>query len=397
MKPFICSAILYLGLIGGSTMGLYAQTENGETNSIVADTAAMPQIKEQKTNILQKVLNYFENSNKPEPDKKFDFGILGGPHYSSTTKLGIGIVASGSYRMRNDSITRRSNVSLYGDATTSGFLLIGLRGNNIFPENRYRIDYDFFLYTFPSDFWGIGYTNGNNNANKSSYNRLETILRVDWLAQFHKYLYGGISTGFNWVKGSDFTKPQLLEGEAHEVTSTSLGVTLIYDSRDFITNAAKGIYVRINQRFSPEFLGNKNPFTRTDFTFDNYHRLWEGAILAFDLNGEFNYGKVPWNMLATLGGSSRMRGYYEGRYRDKNSIEAQIELRQHIWHRNGIALWVGAGNVFPSFDRFQWNHTLPNYGIGYRWEFKDRVNIRIDYGFGKKGQSGFIFNINEAF
>ena len=41
-------------------------------------------------------------------------------------------------------------------------------------------------------------------------------------------------------------------------------------------------------------------------------------------------------------------------------------------------------------------HILPNYGFGYRWEFKKRVNVRLDLGFGKH-QTGFIFNINEAF
>ena len=38
-----------------------------------------------------------------------------------------------------------------------------------------------------------------------------------------------------------------------------------------------------------------------------------------------------------------------------------------------------------------------NFGLGYRWEFKKDVNVRLDYGFGKSGQTGFIFNINEAF
>lgn len=42
-------------------------------------------------------------------------------------------------------------------------------------------------------------------------------------------------------------------------------------------------------------------------------------------------------------------------------------------------------------------HVLLNYGLGYRWEFKKNVNVRLDYGLGKAGQSGFIFNINEAF
>ncbi len=36
-------------------------------------------------------------------------------------------------------------------------------------------------------------------------------------------------------------------------------------------------------------------------------------------------------------------------------------------------------------------------GVGYRWEFKKNVNVRLDYGFGKSGQHSFIFNINEAF
>ena len=28
---------------------------------------------------------------------------------------------------------------------------------------------------------------------------------------------------------------------------------------------------------------------------------------------------------------------------------------------------------------------------------KDRLNVRVDQGFGKKGQSGFYFDIAEAF
>ena len=101
-------------------------------------------------------------------------------------------------------------------------------------------------------------------------------------------------------------------------------------------------------------------------------------------------------MVAQLGGAYQMRGYYEGQYRDENLIQTQFELRQKIYNRHGIAVWVGAGNVFPKFSRFKWDETLPSYGIGYRWEFKKRVNIRLDYGFGKK-QSSFYFNINEAF
>ena len=91
-----------------------------------------------------------------------------------------------------------------------------------------------------------------------------------------------------------------------------------------------------------------------------------------------------------------MRGYYEGRYRDKNIIEGQIELRQHIKGRNGIVLWLGAAEVFPKFNKMRFDEILPNGGVGYRWEFKKKINVRLDCGFGKNGP-GFLFNINEAF
>ena len=102
------------------------------------------------------------------------------------------------------------------------------------------------------------------------------------------------------------------------------------------------------------------------------------------------------DVLGTLGGSHNMRGYFEGRYRDKCEADVCVELRQHIWHRNGIVAWVGAGTVFPKFSALRFSKILPNYGIGYRWEFKKRVNVRLDLGFGRH-QTGFIFSINEAF
>ena len=55
-----------------------------------------------------------------------------------------------------------------------------------------------------------------------------------------------------------------------------------------------------------------------------------------------------------------------------------------------------SGNCISTLLRLTPKHILPNYGFGYRWEFKKRVNVRLDLGFGKH-QTGFIFNINEAF
>lgn len=100
-------------------------------------------------------------------------------------------------------------------------------------------------------------------------------------------------------------------------------------------------------------------------------------------------------MLSSLGGSYTMRGYYENRYRDKNAVDLNLELRQRVWGRWGVVVWGGIGTVFHG-KGIKFDNLLPNGGIGIRWEFKKNVNVRLDYGFGK-GESGIIFNINEAF
>lgn len=361
----------------------------------VADTVATDSV--YKKGFFRGIYRYFQGSNEDKTlTKKFDFSIIGGPHYSSDIKLGLGLVAAGLYRVdRNDLSIPPSNVSFFGDVTTTGFFLLGIRGNTLFKGAKYRLDFTTYFFSMPSAFWGIGYDAVQNNV-ASQYKRLQSQIKVDFLFRIHKQLYLGVNASFNYIEGKNFTDISYLGGQNTRYLNTGIGVEVMYDSRDFIPNAYKGIYFKVDQRFFPMFLGNTNNFAKTEIYFDAYQRLWKGGILAYDLHSELGYGKTPWTMLALMGGSYRMRGYYEGQYRDKNLIETQLELRQKIWRRIGATAWVGAGNVFQSFHKFDFAKTLPNYGFGLRWEFKKRMNVRIDYGFGK-GQTGFIFGINEAF
>ena len=69
-----------------------------------------------KRSFFKKFLDYFNDANKEKKNKKFDFSVIGGPHYSSDTKFGLGLVAAGLYRTdRIDTLLPPSNVSLYGD------------------------------------------------------------------------------------------------------------------------------------------------------------------------------------------------------------------------------------------------------------------------------------------
>lgn len=378
-------------MFGWSPVRAYATAARADSTDVVvvADST--------KPTGWERFKRFFTESNQEKRDKKFDFSIIGGPFYSNDVSVGIGIVASGLYRMdRSDTATQPSNVSLFGSGSLSGFYMVGIRGANIFPQERYRLNYAFFTLSFPSYFWGIGYDLASDDANKSKYTRKQNRIKADFQIRIARNLYLGPVVSFEYVDGLRIEHPELLNGQSPSIASFGAGFVLNYDSRDVMTNAYRGWYVALEQFANPGWLGNRYAYGRTDLIVDAYCRLWKGAVLAFDLHTQHNYGDVPWTMMAKLGGSYRMRGYYEGQYRDRNLTEVQVELRQHIYNRHGIALWGGAGNVYKDFKTFRWDHTLPNYGIGYRWEFKKRVNVRLDYGFGK-GQSGFLFQINEAF
>lgn len=350
--------------------------------------------------IFKKIVNYFRDSNKQKPNKKIDFGFIPGPNYSATTGLGLGLLGTATYSAdHTDPTLPRSNASVYSNMTTAGFFMVGLRGNHIFPHESFQLDYKVNLSTFSTSYWGMGYANADNDDNETDYRRNRINAMARFMVKLAPNTYIGPFVNYRVTQASDVNEDfsYLWQGQDKTIHNYTAGLSFTYDSRDFMLNASKGVFVQIDQTFTPRCFGNgKYNFSTTEATFATYGKLWKGAILAGELHGQFNYGHIPWSQLATVGSNDRMRGYYEGRYNDKNVIEGQVELRQHIKGRNGVVAWVALANAFPDFKNIAWRYTLPNAGVGYRWEFKKRINIRVDYGFTRNG-GGFIFNINEAF
>ncbi len=361
-----------------------------------AENADSTATEPEKKGIIARVINYFSESNRSYPTKKFDFSIIGGPHYSSDSKFGVGIMGAGLYHADGDTLTPVSQVSVYFDATTAAHFKVGVGGTHIFPGDTRRLTYDVNFSRIATKFWGIGYEECRVDANESKYKYFNTQVRVDYRWRIGNHFYAGPLAAINYIKGQDFEKPWLWHGEPSHSFNAGAGFIIEYDSRDNMSSAFHGTFLRLEQQFNPRFLGNRQAFSRTSAHASHYSPLWRGAILAATADCAFTYGNTPWGLLSTFGGSNNMRGYFEGRYRDKSAITACVELRQHIWHRNGIAIWGGAGTVFSRFSDITSRSVLPNYGIGYRWEFKQRVNVRVDLGFGRS-TTGFIFSINEAF
>jgi hypothetical protein len=121
--------------------------------SEMSQDSAMVEMRDSLTKrpgLVKRILKYFDDTNEDKPYKKFDVSVIGGPFYMSDAKFGLGLVSAGLYRMNGcDKAMQPSNVTLFGNVSTVGFYMIGIKGNNLFPEDRYRLNYTTFFYSFP--------------------------------------------------------------------------------------------------------------------------------------------------------------------------------------------------------------------------------------------------------
>ena len=130
----------------------------------------------------------------------------------------------------------------------------------------------------------------------------------------------------------------------------------------------------------------------------NYYRpMRDQDVLASRIIVRGTSGDAPFFLLSTLGGSTDLRGYPSGRYRDRYMYALQSEYRWHFndhWVFTGFA---GVGEVAGEFSGFG-KDFLPAAGIGARFVLsqKHRVSLSADIAVGNDGTE-FYFGVGEAF
>lgn len=347
--------------------------------------------------IVGKVMDYLDSAyNKPVSNKP-EFDLIGAPYYSSDSKFGVGIMASSLYNTNpDDSLARPSYSTLTFKATTASFFELTLEGEHIPVGDKYRLNYLVDGSWIDTRYWGIGYDMCSNDDNESRFNYLACHTELILARQLMRDFFIGPMLTFDVASAKSFDRPEVFGNMPLSTFNCGAGLSVRYDSRDNTTAPKQGVYLRLLTSANPSWLGNEYPVTVNELTACKYFPAWKGATIATRLHWRLTWGDTSWGMMSTLGGSEVMRGYYEGRYRDKCAADVCVELRQHIIGRSGIVLWGGAGSVFPSIGGLRMREVLPNYGIGYRWAFRKNVNVRADIGFGR-GARGVFFNVNEAF
>src|SRR5574344_1887034 len=367
------------------------------------DFQCLAQIKEKYDSIyIQSVTDSVNTFIKKHPNKfkpsnhRFKAIPYFGLSYSEEDNFGASIGAVGFYKNGIDTLTPQSITSIISGASINKSFFGTIKGRHYTPKGKFLIDYTFRFVYNNRYFWGLGYENGDNQENKSTYIGINGKIRTDFLFKPTLHITTGPFVGFDYYSSSDFTKIELIEGNQLFSRSVNLGLNFTYNSKDKETIPTKGLYIEFEQTFYPGLFFDIRPYYRTFLIADYYFSAWQGGVFALDVLFDFNYGDSPWFQWPQLGGNKRMRGYYQGKYRDRNMISAQLEIRQRIYKNHGIALWGGGGNIFHSFSEFDIKETLPTFGAGYRFEFLGML-LSIDAGFGKDGQYAVIAGVNQTF
>lgn len=337
--------------------------------------------------------------NQYDPSKGIDWSVLPGPFYTPELKLGLGTAVAGIYRMDpEDKTTQNSSLSFTGFVSTSGALGLGLHNYTFFTDDRWRLFVDGSVARIPTQFWGVGFDAAQGDGQKYDNNSIQLH------PQLMRQLVGNLYIGGGWdfsamkagIKESNPNDTFSQYGASSRSLSSGATVSLNYDSRDVITRPQRGQFISIEYRYFDPHLGSDTHFTATQMQYNYYYPLDEKRVLAFDLWGRFTRGDVPWDRLSLAGDDRRLRGYYQGRYRDKDVVSGQIEYREKLNWRHGYVLWLGAGALGSSPEDLAHHPLLPTVGAGYRFEVKPAMNIRLDLGVGRES-AGFYFQVAEAF
>ncbi|HEY0299087.1 MAG TPA: hypothetical protein VGB84_07700 [Arachidicoccus sp.] len=324
------------------------------------------------------------------------------------TGLEYGAAAIYSFYLdKNDKGTRVSTLNFLGTHTTKNQTALKLVSDIWSKQNKYHYYTEFRYKNYPYDFYGVGAD--TKSMDKDVINEKSAIAIVGIDKKIVKRYYIGLRAGFEKYAYHDLdVAGTLAAGNYYGKNGGKqayVGVEQIYDSRDNITYTTKGLYANLSFNYTPDFFGAEN-FHGSSMSFDGryFTPLNDKITLAFNGNyQEISGKKIPFYLLEQLGSQDMMRGYYQGRFQDKNLVAMQTEFRYRFIARIAIVAFGGYGTVYGQ-EKFSTDMLKPNYGLGIRYFFdlsKD-LAMRLDYGVGQrlpneKRFSGVYFSMSEAF
>ncbi len=322
--------------------------------------------------------------------------------YTPETNFAFGAGGILYFRTSKHKSLNLSSVLLSGYYTINNQYNIILNPEIYFAKNKYLSTGKFNFGKFLDKFYGFG-SNSEEITNPEYLTNsfgINLNFQADIIENFQiGGIYDFLFTEIIDKKSNPFLIDNLVIGSDGGLSS-GLGFKLVWDSRDYIYLPTEGGYNIFSVIYYGSILGSDYTFNEYLVDLRRYLKVAKEHVVTFQIYGNFASGEPPFYEMPRLGGSITMRGYYQGRYRDRYFICAQMEYKTWLikkW-KLGVVGFYGIGDVAYKFNDFvikEFKHSL-GFGLRYVFDEAERLTVRADFAFGNNS-SGVYFAMQEAF
>lgn len=324
--------------------------------------------------------------------------------YTPETQFAIGAGALVYFRTSPEIKLQQSKILFAGYYTTNDQYFMRLAPTLYFKgEKKFLNETQFLFAKEKMEFHGTGSI--RDDIEDPDYTHRYFRFSTELIAKkiIADEMYTGLNIDLSTNSVYDFDNNIVLTDSVYTYGKeggfvSGLGWTFFWDTRNYQFYPTQNGYYKLKVFFYNSLFFSEFNYTQVIADLRQYFELLPNQILAFQLYFDGTNGDTPFFRLPMMGGSQRMRGYFEGSYRDKRFITFQAEYRTRIWWRFGAVAFCGIGNVGENFFDMELKHSKFSYGGGLRFLFdkEEHINLRIDFGFGKN-TSGVYFGMEEAF
>ena len=326
--------------------------------------------------------------------------VTGYPYifYSPETEFAIGGALILTQRLGGSADEKASNVMLSGYYSVKQSYDLFLNPELFLGDYYLTASIDYYRYV--DKFWGIG--PASPDIDSASYVRNAFWTNIECDVQVLGPLKLGLNYDLNSTTISEKrSNPYILAGDLEGSDgglSSGFGLVLFADTRNNSFSPSDGGFYKLSMLQSAAWLGSDFTFARYILDARHYIGLTSNIVLALQFYGSQIAGEPPFYMYPALGGDNIMRGYYEGRYRDKIYLATQGEFRIRLTKRWGIVAFAGIGDVSGDYNGFKLKNVKPSFGLGVRFmlDVQELLNVRADFARGRNTE-GVYFNAKEAF
>lgn len=324
--------------------------------------------------------------------------------YSPDTRLVLGGLVLAQFKPAGAGLeTRASNALVSAAFSFNKQSSLETDYTLIFPQEKWFWKGYVSYQKWPESFWGIGAEALEEDEMSVEYKRVTARQQVLYQARKDVFLgpyikyFNMYDVGFS-LEGEEIEVPGVTG--AHGGANLGLGASFVWDKRNSILTPTRNHYLEFSTLFySTDWFGDFNFQTYLLDARKYFDLSSDGRnVLAFQGRLEHTAGDVPFTELALLGGREIMRGYMEGRFRDKTAVQTQTEFRRILIGRIGAVAFGALGVLGPGFDDLQSNNIKWTAGGGLRYNINktNPIFIRVDYGVGED-TGGFYVSLGEAF